>query len=110
MHKDHPFPRGNRFKLMMPFRWLFIAGSFLALSLAVMLLWNALMPELFGLKVIGYLQALGLLILCRVLFGGFHFRGFPGGRDPRAGFFKERFRHMSEEERERFRNELRSRL
>ena len=33
-----------------------------------MLLWNWLMPELFGLKVIEYWQALGLMILCGMLF------------------------------------------
>ncbi|MDX9777442.1 MAG: hypothetical protein RBT43_01625 [bacterium] len=33
-------------------------------------LWNALMPEIFGLKTIGYWQALGLTILSRILFGG----------------------------------------
>lgn len=109
MHRDNPFPHGGRFRLVMPFKWLFIAGSFLVLSLVVMLLWNALLPGLFGFKVISYQQALGLLILCRVLFGGFHFRGFLG-RDPRSGFFKDRWRGMNEEDRQRFRDELKRRL
>ncbi len=34
----------------------------------VMLLWNWLMPELFGLKSLSYWQAWGLLILCSILF------------------------------------------
>ena len=34
----------------------------------VMLLWNWLMPELFGLKRLGYWQAWGLLALCTILF------------------------------------------
>ena len=33
-----------------------------------MWLWNWLMPELFGLKVIEYWQAFGLMILCGMLF------------------------------------------
>lgn len=33
-------------------------------------LWNALMPEIFGLKAISYWQAVGLTILSRILFGG----------------------------------------
>jgi hypothetical protein len=37
----------------------------------VMLLWNWLMPELFGLKRLGYWQAWGLLALCTILFKGF---------------------------------------
>jgi hypothetical protein len=39
-------------------------------GLAVMLLWNALMPLIFALPQIDYLQAAGLLILLRLLFGG----------------------------------------
>src|SRR5258706_7100755 len=42
----------------------------------VMLLWNAVVPELFaGARSIDYLHALGLLVLCRILFGGFRRRG-----------------------------------
>ncbi|MDR2718757.1 MAG: hypothetical protein LBB89_11960 [Treponema sp.] len=37
---------------------------------AVMLLWNALMPQIFAFPQISYLQAAGLLILTRILFGG----------------------------------------
>jgi hypothetical protein len=33
-------------------------------------LWNWLMPELFGLRAVTFWQALGLLALCRILFGG----------------------------------------
>jgi hypothetical protein len=41
----------------------------------VMLLWNWLMPALFsGVRVIDYWQTLGLIVLCRVLFGGHHGR------------------------------------
>jgi len=40
------------------------------LGLAVMLLWNALMPQIFALPQIGYWQAVGLLVLGRLLFGG----------------------------------------
>jgi hypothetical protein len=46
-------------------------------SFAVMLLWNALIPSIFGLGIISFWQALGLLVLSRLLFGGF---GHGGGR------------------------------
>ena len=36
-----------------------------------MRLWNWLMPEIFGLSVIGYWQALGILLLTKIFFGGF---------------------------------------
>jgi hypothetical protein len=58
-----------------------------AASIAIIrLLWNALLPELFGVKAINYCQTAGLLILSRLLFGGFghlchagfhHFHGAP---------------------------------
>lgn len=38
----------------------------------VMRLWNWLMPEIFGLKIISFAQALGLLILSKILLGGLH--------------------------------------
>ncbi len=56
-----------------------VIGSvlFVVLGLLVMSLWNALLPAILGVKAIGFLQALGLLVLCRILFGGLGFR--PGG-------------------------------
>ncbi|MBN1335336.1 MAG: hypothetical protein JXB39_05200 [Deltaproteobacteria bacterium] len=45
------------------------------LGLVVMLLWNWLMPAIFGLPVLTWLQAVGLLVLCHVLFKGVHGHG-----------------------------------
>ena len=41
----------------------------LAFGAIVRLLWNWLMPEIFGLRAITYLQSIGLLLLSRLLFG-----------------------------------------
>jgi hypothetical protein len=49
----------------------------------VMLLWNALMPEIFGLKPIGYWQAWGLFILCSILFKGMGSSGGAGNKSDR---------------------------
>ena len=40
----------------------------------VMLLWNWLLPDLFGFKEINYWQSFGILVLCQILFaqGFFH--------------------------------------
>ena len=46
----------------------------------VMLLWNWLMPELFGLKTVSYWQAWGLLILASILFKGLRLGSDSGGR------------------------------
>src|SRR5205823_13223178 len=41
----------------------------------VMLLWNWLLPPLFGWREITFWQAFGVLALCRILFGGLGWRG-----------------------------------
>lgn len=46
----------------------FVVGVGLLLSLPVMWLWNWLLPDLFGFKTLGWLQAWGLLVLCGFLF------------------------------------------
>src|SRR2546422_9255661 len=48
----------------------------------VMLLWNWLAPALFGLRLITFWQAIGLLALCRILFGGF---GLGSGGERQCG-------------------------
>jgi len=78
---------------------------------AVMLLWNALMPQLFALPRIGYPQAAGLLVLARVLFGGIggglRERAIGRGRGEghlfeRGNKLREKWMGMSEEDRKAF--------
>lgn len=71
------------------------------LGVLVMALWNAIVPELFtGARTIDYLHALGLLLLCRILFGGF--RGY-GGWHAHRHWARGRWSAMTPEEREQFR-------
>ena len=73
------------------------------LSGIVMLLWNAIIPELFaGARSIDYLRALGLLVLSRILFGGF--RGYAGWHWHRHGWRGGPWSNMTPEERERIRH------
>ena len=51
----------------------------------VMSLWNWLAPEVFGARTIGFWQALGILVLSKILFGGFHGRPGHGKPQPQAG-------------------------
>jgi hypothetical protein len=76
-------------------------------GLAVMSLWNWLAPELFGWHPIGFVQAIGLLVLCRLLFGGF--RGRPGAHLHWRARLAERMEAMTPEEREKFRAGLHAR-
>jgi hypothetical protein len=94
----------------------FLAGQL------VMALWNALLPNLFGWPVVTFWQALGILALCRILFGGFgrhgsrRYSGRHWGVHDRVGDrvaerfaerMGERWDAMTPEERERFRERMR---
>ena len=108
---------------MMRRKWLFIAplailGGLLFIAIGgalVQLLWNWLLPPLFGFPTISFWQALGLLALCRILFGGLrsggssrsHMRGGIGDR--LADRVAARWERMTPDERERFRHRIRER-
>jgi len=89
--------RGRRFMFFGPIALLGIAFFTFLGGTVVKLLWNGLLPPLFGFPVVTFWQALGLLILSRILFGGFG-RGY--GRRSR----------MSPDEREHFRERMRDRF
>ena len=76
------------------------------LTVLVMVLWNWLAPSLFHLPVITIWQSFGLLVLSKILFGGF--RGGPGGpaRDHWRHRMMERMEKMSPDEQEAFRRGL----
>ena len=104
--------RGGRGKfIFIPFA---IAGFVLLLGGAVMWLWNAVLPDLVHVSRIKYWQAVGLLALCRILFGNFGKGGGPrrggpgmmgrGGREMREKWMK-----MTPEERTHFKDEWRER-
>ena len=94
-------------------KWIFVVGPLALVVLVaicgevVMQLWNWLLPPLFGWRMITFWQALGLLVLCRILFGSIGGQG-SGGPGPRHGR-GERWGHMSAEERESFRRKMRER-
>jgi hypothetical protein len=111
-------------------KWIFILAPLAILGFVafiaiggeiVRLLWNWLLPPLFGWREITFWQGLGLLALCRILFGGFRLNGGGGSGGGRPGDFRrhrldrladrvgERFDAMTPEERERFRERLRDR-
>jgi hypothetical protein len=96
-------------------KWIFLAPlAILALLLFIALggeivqqLWNWLLPPLFGWSRITFWQALGTLALCRILFGGW---GHHGSNRSNFGRRKaERWKFMTPEERERFRQGMRDR-
>lgn len=78
----------------------------------VMLLWNAIVPDLFHAPSIGYWQAVGLLVLTHILF-----RGFGRWKHGRHAMYSSHWKHkleeklaaMSPEEREQFKAEWKRR-
>jgi hypothetical protein len=65
----------------------------------VMSLWNWLLPELFGIREIGYLQAMGVLLLSKILFGGFR-----GHCTDHSKWNQSRLDNMTPEEREKLKS------
>ncbi len=96
-------------------RWIFLAplailGMLLFVAIGgevVRQLWNWLLPSLFGWRQITFWEALGILALCRILFGGLGLHGSGRSNVPRR--MAEHLAHMTPEERERFRHGVRGR-
>lgn len=92
-------------------RWLFL---FVPVGIAlfvfvggeiVMHLWNWLLPGLFGWRLLTFWQSVGLLVLCRILFGSHGFRGAHRSRvrERIKERMAERWMGMTPEEREKAR-------
>ncbi len=82
------------------------AGVFIFGSL-VMLLWNALLPAVIGVHTITFWQALGILILSKILFGGFS--GHHGHHKSHHYGRHERWMHLTPEQKEKMRAEWKNR-
>src|ERR1700692_3834062 len=85
----------------------FAALAWGLLGYCIMALWNAVLPAVTGLHAITFVQALGLLVLSRILFGGLRGWGRRGGHW--RARMQARWQQMTPEERERFREVLGSR-
>jgi hypothetical protein len=106
-------PRWKRLIWIAPLAILGMAAFVAVGGAVVQALWNWLLPSLFGWPRLGFWQALGLLALCRILFGGFGASGAGRShvqrrvadrfRERMAERMAERWEQMTPEERERFR-------
>ncbi len=104
-------------------KWIFLAplailGILLFIAIGgevVLQLWNWLLPPLFGWRQITFWQAIGILALSRILFGGFGGHGSYRSNfrrrmaDRMSDRMANRWEHMTPEERERFRQGMRER-
>ena len=72
-------------------------------SWVTMLLWNALLPAIFNFSAITFWQALGLLVLTRLLFGGMHHRWNRNCSEPHMDHeLRRKMMKMSPEEKKEF--------
>ena len=96
----------RRYGLLRVLRFaLFAALALTVFSFLVMGLWNVLMPGIFAVRTISFWQALGLLVLSKILFGGV--RPYAGGGARWRQRMMERWEQMTPEERERFKQGMR---
>lgn len=84
----------------------FIALTCIAFGFVVRGVWNELVPPIFGWHTISFWQAIGLLFLSRILFGGLP-GPFGGRRNHWRQRMQERMEHMTPEQREQFRRGMR---
>jgi hypothetical protein len=83
-----------------------IAAVFL-FSFIVMMLWNAILPKVTNAGELNIWQAMGLLLLAKILFSGFHRHHHD--RPPWARHLRKKWRHMTPEEKEQFKAALKER-
>ncbi len=106
MNREILYSKGRR----KPVYFLFMLMMVFIISGIVMLLWNAIIPDITGWKMINYWQAVGLLLLCKILCGGFGGPIKHAGRSRfMSGMFREKFANASPEEREALKREWRNR-
>jgi len=107
MENNFKYNGSRKNKLMRPF---FMLLFLLLGGWVVMALWNAILPVVIPIiKVVSYWQAVGILLLSRILFGGFKgpHRSGEGHRPP--FFWKEKLEQMTDEEKEKFKEAWKSR-
>ena len=78
------------------------------LGAVVMFLWNSIVATVANVQAINYWQALGLLLLCRILFGGFRF-GHAGKPSFKGMPWKDKWIEMKDEDRAKFKEEWKKR-
>lgn len=86
---------------------LFILAGLALFGLFVMLLWNEVLVTVVPVKKLSYGQAIGIFVLCKILFSSF--RPGPPGGFRRGRHWKHKLMDLSAEEREQFRREWQQR-
>jgi len=88
---------------------LMIIAAILLFGAVVMGLWNAILPAVLGVKAITFMQALGILLLSKILFGGFRGGCRPGSGREWKQKMKTKWETMTPDERDNFKSEWKNR-
>jgi len=103
--RNRKFSKGKKIIFFIPVVLLIAA----VLGFVVMFLWNGILPDVVHAGCLTFWQALGLLVLCRILFGNFN-KGGGGNRfREKAREMRSKWEGMNEEERAKFKEEYRRR-
>jgi Ca2+/H+ antiporter, TMEM165/GDT1 family len=85
-----------------------VVGFISLFSFIVMKLWNAVLPDVLHVTQINFWQAMGILVLSKILFGGFGPWG--GKKHEWKKRMQDKWQHMTPEERSRFKETLEKRF
>ncbi|HLK29797.1 MAG TPA: hypothetical protein VKT28_14560 [Puia sp.] len=104
-------PGFNKRKLayMIPLGILGIAAFLGIFGGIVMLLWNNVLVPVLHISLISFWQAVGILVLSKILFGGFRGGGPWGRRREWKEKMRQRWENMTPEEKEKFKEEWQNR-
>jgi len=103
--RNRKFGKGKKFIFFLPV----VALIATALGFVVMYLWNWILPEITHAGRLNFWQAIGLLVLCRILFGNFNKGGGGGAFREKAYNMRAKWHSMNEEERTKFKEEYKRR-
>ncbi|RNL50565.1 hypothetical protein [Pedobacter jejuensis] len=103
--RNRKFSKGKKFFFFIPV----IALIATALGYTVMYLWNWILPEVAHTGTLNFWQALGLLVLCRLLFGNFNKGGGNNRFREKAMGMRSKWQSMNDEERVKFKEEYKRR-
>ncbi len=103
MYTENKFNRGKHWAKKIGLIIVLVPVFVFVFGFVVMTLWNYTMPAIFGITTITFWQAIALTILSKILFGGFS-GGKGNRRHSKGDYWASRWKNMSEEERERYKN------
>lgn len=99
----------NKLKNKKPLFLVIMIALVFGLGGVVMFLWNATLPDIIGVNTVNYWQALGIFVLCKILFGGFKPSRNYNKNNVKRTKLKEKFMNLNEDQKSVFKEEWKRR-